>query len=152
MPESFIPVWMSLGEAEEFRRFLQEEARSTEGEFPERELELINSALREERPRSFEQLEAERKLPVEGGRRWKIWRIDRGEGAEVWSGADGPFTNPVAALGLTGEDWIDAATVEVVEVASAAEQSGPKSDTSLVDAGRALLASQPDTPAEDGER
>lgn len=63
MPESFIPVWMSLGEAEEFRRFLQEEARSTDGEFPEREFELINTALEEERPRSFEELQAERHQP-----------------------------------------------------------------------------------------
>jgi hypothetical protein len=59
MPESFIPVWMSLGEAEEFRRFLQEEARSAEGEFPEREFELLDSALREERPRSFDEMQAE---------------------------------------------------------------------------------------------
>ncbi len=59
MPESFIPVWMSLGEAEEFRRFLQEEARSTDGEFPEREFDLIDSSLREERPRSFETMEKE---------------------------------------------------------------------------------------------
>jgi DNA-directed RNA polymerase subunit M/transcription elongation factor TFIIS len=61
MPESFIPVWMSIGEAEEFRRFLQEEARSSEGEFPEREFELIDTALRDEKPRSFQQMEAEAK-------------------------------------------------------------------------------------------
>lgn len=60
MPESFIPVWMSIGEAEEFRRFLQEEARSAEGEFPEREFELIDSALENERPRSYVAMEAER--------------------------------------------------------------------------------------------
>ncbi len=60
MPESFIPVWMSLGEAEEFRRFLQEEARTTDGEFPEREFGLIETALRDERPRSFEAMEKER--------------------------------------------------------------------------------------------
>jgi hypothetical protein len=59
MPESFIPVWMSIGEAEEFRRFLQEEARSTDGEFPEREYSLIDGALTEERPRTFEQMQAE---------------------------------------------------------------------------------------------
>jgi hypothetical protein len=49
-------------------------------------------------------------------RRWKLWRIDRGEGAEVWQGAEGPATNPPDDCGLTGIDWAEAATVEVVEV------------------------------------
>lgn len=65
MPESFIPVWMSLGEATEFRRFLQEEARSTEDEFPEREFELIDTALRDEHPRSFAEMDAEQKPPTQ---------------------------------------------------------------------------------------
>jgi hypothetical protein len=65
MPESFIPVWMSLGEATEFRRFLQEEARSTEGEFPEREFVLIDTALGGERPRSFAEMDAEQKAAAQ---------------------------------------------------------------------------------------
>jgi hypothetical protein len=81
MPESFIPVWMSLGEATEFRRFLQEEARSTEGEFPEREFELIDSALRDEKPRSFEQMEAEKPAepPVEESSGDGTTRFSRGD-------------------------------------------------------------------------
>jgi hypothetical protein len=59
-PTRFIPVWMSLAEAEEFRRFLQEEARTTDGEFPEREFGLVESALREERSRSFDEMQLER--------------------------------------------------------------------------------------------
>lgn len=60
MPESFIPVWMSIGEAQEFRCFLQEQARTTDGEFPGREFDLIDHALGTERPRSFDEMKAER--------------------------------------------------------------------------------------------
>lgn len=47
-------------------------------------------------------------------RQWTIWRIERGSGAEVWQGAEGPPTNPPGDL--VGEDWIEAAKVRVVEV------------------------------------
>ena len=60
MPESFIPVWMSIGEAEGFRSLLQELAADPTAEFPEREFDLIDSALREERPRTFGEMEKER--------------------------------------------------------------------------------------------
>lgn len=59
MPESFIPVWMSVGEAENFRSLLQELGEDPMAEFPEREFDLIDSALREQRPRSFEEMEVE---------------------------------------------------------------------------------------------
>jgi len=49
-------------------------------------------------------------------RRWKVWRIDRGEGHEVWQGCEGPATNPPADHDLSGMDWVEAATVDVVEL------------------------------------
>lgn len=79
MPESFIPVWMSIGEAEEFRRFLQDEARSDDGEFPEREYSLIEGAIEEERPRTFDQMQAEQEArdileSIQGDA--YLWQID----------------------------------------------------------------------------
>jgi hypothetical protein len=51
-------------------------------------------------------------------RRWKLWRIDRGDGAEVWMGVEGPATNPPDDCGLAGTDWTAAATVEVAPVSA----------------------------------
>ena len=59
MPASFIPVWMSIGEAESFRSLLQEMADDPMAEFPEREFDLIDTALQEEPPRSYEEMVAE---------------------------------------------------------------------------------------------
>lgn len=61
MPESFIPVWMSIGEAEQLRATLGE-LEDSEAGLPERELSLIDGALEEEKPRSFEQMQAEQRL------------------------------------------------------------------------------------------
>lgn len=61
MPESFIPVWMSIGEAEQFRATLGE-LEDSEAGLPERELSLIEGALERERPRSFEQMQVEQRL------------------------------------------------------------------------------------------
>jgi hypothetical protein len=58
MPESFIPVWMSVGEAENFQRTLHELDGSEAG-LPERELSLIEGALERERPRTYAEMEAE---------------------------------------------------------------------------------------------
>jgi hypothetical protein len=60
MPESFIPVWMSVGEAENFQRTLNELDHSEAG-LPERELSLIEGALERERPRTYAEMDAERK-------------------------------------------------------------------------------------------
>jgi hypothetical protein len=60
MPESFIPVWMSVGEAEKFQETLAELAGSEAG-FPEREWGLITGALDNERRRSYAEMDAEQK-------------------------------------------------------------------------------------------
>ena len=60
MPESFIPVWMSVGEAENFRSTLHELDDSEAG-LPERELSLIEGALERERPRTYAEMDAEQK-------------------------------------------------------------------------------------------
>jgi hypothetical protein len=60
MPESFIPVWMSVGEAENFQRTLHELDDSEAG-LPERELSLIEGALERERRRSYAEMDAEQK-------------------------------------------------------------------------------------------
>lgn len=60
MPESFIPVWMSVGEAENFKRTLHELDDSEAG-LPERELSLIEGALERERRRTYAEMDAEQK-------------------------------------------------------------------------------------------
>lgn len=58
MPESFIPIWMSVGEAENLRRTLYELENSEAG-LPERELSLVDGALERERRRTFQEMQAE---------------------------------------------------------------------------------------------
>lgn len=54
------------------------------------------------------------------GKRWMIFRIDRGEDGEDWTGVKGPATNPPEDCGLAGVDWCRAAAVEVLPVAEVA--------------------------------
>jgi len=61
MPESFIPVWMSVSEAEEFRDWL-----ASMDDFQEREHGILESALSRQRPRSYDEMQAERGLVVGG--------------------------------------------------------------------------------------
>lgn len=61
-------------------------------------------------------LSPENSSGVEEGR-WTIWRIERGEDLEPWSGVLGPATNPPDDAGLSGTDWCRAAEVEVIPAA-----------------------------------
>lgn len=57
MPESFVPVWLSIGEVETALRWDAENQRCT---LPGHLRESFEDALEDERPRSFEEMEAER--------------------------------------------------------------------------------------------
>lgn len=57
MPEGFIPVWLSIGEIQTALRWDAEDARCT---LPGHLRESFEAALENERPRSFEEMEAAR--------------------------------------------------------------------------------------------
>lgn len=63
MPESFIPVWMSVGEAESAVAFIR--GLPDFVEHPEHLYDTIHDALEEERPRSFAEMERERGTAVQ---------------------------------------------------------------------------------------
>lgn len=58
MPESFVPVWLSIGEIQTALRWDVEDARCC---LPGHLRESFEDALEDERPRTFEEMEAERK-------------------------------------------------------------------------------------------
>jgi hypothetical protein len=60
MPESYIPIWMSLGEAHNLWEAL--------GELDaDRLTAIVSDAIEDERPRSHAEMEAERARQPEGG-------------------------------------------------------------------------------------